>query len=189
MAIAAPPPHHHAVPQAVDERTSPAALRTVAVFEATKETVVLLLRLGLLALLHKDVEQAAESLLAHIHYGSEHRLSRVFLNAASKMTDFRLWALTAASIAYATVRYVEAYGWWNRRVWAEWFALLSGALYLPWEIYKLVRRPNWIHVGVIALNVAIVLYMLYIRILALPAGRGLRKQALSARWPARCKAA
>jgi uncharacterized membrane protein (DUF2068 family) len=165
MAIAAPPPHHPA-PQAVDERTSPAALRTVAVFEATKGTVVLLLGLGLLALLHKDVEQAAESLLAHIHYGSEHRLSRAFLNAASKMTDSRLWALTAASMAYATVRYVEAYGLWNRRVWAEWFALLSGALYLPWEIYKLIERPNWIHVGVIALNVAIVLYMLYIRILA-----------------------
>jgi uncharacterized membrane protein (DUF2068 family) len=82
------------------------------------------------------------------------------------MTDSRLWALTAAAIAYATVRYVEAYGLWNRRVWAEWFALLSGALYMPWELYRLIERPNWFHVGVLALNLVIVVYMLYVRVAA-----------------------
>ena len=160
------PKRRHPFPQAVDERTSPAALRSIAIFEAAKGTVVLLLGLGLLAFLHKDLEDAAESVLAHLHYGSQHRLARVFLHAAATMTDSRLWALTAAAAAYATVRYVEAYGLWNRRVWAEWFALLSGALYMPWEIYRLIERPNWIHVGVLALNLVIVLYMLYIRVAA-----------------------
>ena len=160
------PKRRHPPPQAVDERTSKAALRSIAIFEATKGAVVLLLGLGLLTFLHSDLENAAESALAHLHYGTEHRLARIFLHAASTMTDSRLWALAAAAAAYAAVRFVEAYGLWNRRVWAEWFALLSGALYTPWELYKVIERPNWIHITVLALNLVIVLYMLYVRLSA-----------------------
>jgi len=52
---------------------------------------------------------------------------------------------------------------WHRRVWAEWFALLSGTLYLPWEIYSVSMHPSILHYLVFAANLAIVLYMLYIR--------------------------
>jgi len=67
---------------------------------------------------------------------------------------------------YAGVRYTEAWGLWNRRVWAEWFALLCGALYLPWEIFKLLEVPNRLHLSVFLINIAIVLYILHIRIAA-----------------------
>jgi uncharacterized membrane protein (DUF2068 family) len=59
---------------------------------------------------------------------------------------------------------VEAYGLWNARVWAEWFALLSGCLYLPWEIYEVAIHPSWIKYGLFATNLAVVLYMLYVRV-------------------------
>ena len=48
-------------PQAVDERASVKGLRAVGTFEALKGVIVLLLGLGILGLLHKDVEAAAES--------------------------------------------------------------------------------------------------------------------------------
>ena len=66
--------------------------------------------------------------------------------------------------AESIVRFVEAYGLWHYRIWAEWFALLSGCLYLPWEIYKVAQKPTWIHWVVLAFNVVIVLYMLYVRL-------------------------
>jgi uncharacterized membrane protein (DUF2068 family) len=78
------------------------------------------------------------------------------------------------------VRFTEAWGLWNRRVWAEWFALLSGALYLPWEIFKLVELPNWWHVGVFLLNIAILLYILNIRIAAY---RDLAREQVEASHP------
>jgi uncharacterized membrane protein (DUF2068 family) len=138
----------------------------VATFEAIKGIVVLALGLGLLSLLHRDVEQAAEELLTHLHINPDRRLAHAFLNAASRLTDARLWAIFGASIAYAAVRFTEAWGLWKRRVWAEWFALLSGALYLPWEILKAAEHPTWIHLAVFGVNLAILLYMLYIRITA-----------------------
>jgi uncharacterized membrane protein (DUF2068 family) len=45
-------------------------------------------------------------------------------------------------------------------------ALLSGTLYLPWEIFKVVREPNWLHLSVFLLNIAILLDILSIRIAA-----------------------
>ncbi len=160
---------HHPIPSAVDERSSKVGLRTVATFEATKGVVVLLLGLGLLSLLHKDIEMAAEQLLEHLHVNPDHRLSHAFLNAASRMTDSSLWGIAGAAAAYATVRFTEAWGLWNRRVWAEWFALLSGCLYLPWELTKVFERTTLLHLGMLAINLAIVFYMLFIRVAAMRA--------------------
>jgi Predicted membrane protein len=69
-------------------------------------------------------------------------------------------------VAYSSVRFTEAWGLWKRRVWAEWFALLSGALYLPWEIVKVAERPNLVHLTVFITNMIVLLYMLYIRVAA-----------------------
>ena len=136
----------------------------VAVFEAIKGVLILALGLGLLSLLHKDVEEVAENLLSRFHVNSEHRMGHAIVNAASKLTDARLWAIAAAAVFDSGVRFVAAWGLWNRRVWAEWFVLLSGALYLPLEILKLAERANWLHVSIFVANVAILLYMLYIRL-------------------------
>jgi uncharacterized membrane protein (DUF2068 family) len=156
--------HKHPIPEAVDERTSTAGLRTVATIEIVKGTVVLLLALGLLTLLHKDVEDAAETLLDNLHIGPDRHISRVLMEAASGMTDRRIWAISGAALAYTTVRYIEGWGLWHRRVWAEWFALLSGALYLPIEILKMVEKPTWFRTLVFVTNLIIVLYMLYVRV-------------------------
>ena len=77
-----------------------------------------------------------------------------------------LLTLAGGAAAYSTVRFVEAYGLWHCRVWAEWFALLSGMLYLPWEIYEIIDRPTPIRFGILIANLAIVIYMLIIRLQA-----------------------
>ena len=166
----------HPAPQAVDQRSSATGLRAIATFEAIKGVVVLALSLGLLGLIHKDVEQTVENLLSHLHVNAEHRLGKVILHAASTTTDARLWALAGGAVAYSAVRFIEAWGLWNRRVWAEWFALLSCGLYMPVEILKLGEHPNWIHFVVFFGNLAIFLYMLWVRMAAYRAAPGLENR-------------
>lgn len=149
-------------PEAVDRRSSAAGLRAVATFEALKGIGVVLLGLILVAV-HQHAEDFTETLLYHLHMDPDKRLTQAVLNAAWHVTDARLWSIILAALAYATVRFVEAWGLWNRRVWAEWFALLSGALYLPWEILKLAERIDWERIGVLLVNVFIIIYMLMIR--------------------------
>ena len=95
------------------------------------------------------------------------RYAQVFLNLADNVTDKKLWVLAGGALAYSVIRFIEAYGLWRERTWAEWFALISGALYVPFEAYELVRRPTPIRAAVLAINLAVVFYMLYLRLSAL----------------------
>jgi uncharacterized membrane protein (DUF2068 family) len=142
------------------------ALRTVALFEAAKGLIVLLLGLGLLRLVHKNLDDLAEQVIRFLHASPGGRLSSLFVIAADKATDKGLWALAATAMVYSLVRFAEAYGLWYDREWAEWFALLSGAMYLPWEVYSLLRHPHPIKWVILLGNVAIVLFMLVLRIQA-----------------------
>ncbi len=162
---------HRSTPVAVDLRSHVGGLRAVATLEALKGVLAILLTVGLLFLLHKDFEQVAENILDALHISLDHPFSHAFLHMARNMTDGRLWGLAAGALAYATVRFVEAYGLWNRRVWAEWFALLSGGLYIPLEITKAIEHPDAVHVLVLVANIFIVLYMLWVRVSSIWPGR------------------
>lgn len=155
------------VPEAVDLHSHIGGLRTVATIEALKGFLAILLTVSLLFLLHKDVEQIAGDILDALHMNPERPISHAVLHMASKMTDGRLWGLAFGALAYATVRFIEAYGLWNRRVWAEWFALLSGSLYIPLEVTQAIDHPDIIHILVLLANILIVLYMLWIRMSAI----------------------
>jgi uncharacterized membrane protein (DUF2068 family) len=150
-------------PKAVDEFTSLAGLRTIAIFEAIKGAAVILLMLVLLAV-HSRMDELAESLLYHLHMDPDRRLSQAFLNAAYSLGDLKLDTIAAAALAYSAVRFIESWGLWHRRVWAEWFALLSGALYLPWEIAKVIEHRTPLHATILIVNLIIVGYMLAVRI-------------------------
>jgi uncharacterized membrane protein (DUF2068 family) len=142
------------------------ALRSVAMFEAAKGILVLVLGLGLLRFLHKNLEDTAEQVIRFLHASPGGHLSNLFINAASHASDKSLWALAGAAVIYSVVRFAEAYGLWNAREWAEWFALLSGAMYLPWEMYSLIRHPHPIKWVILLANVAVVVYMIVLRVQA-----------------------
>jgi uncharacterized membrane protein (DUF2068 family) len=136
-------------------------LRTVAVLEALKGALVLLVGFGLLSLVHHDVQRFAERLVAHAHLDPTARFPRIFIHAASRLTDVRLWLIAAVAAGYSLVRFIEAYGLWYGRRWAEWFAALSGAVYIPYELFELYERVTWLRLGTLTLNLAIVTFMVY----------------------------
>jgi uncharacterized membrane protein (DUF2068 family) len=142
------------------------ALRSVAMFEAAKGILVLVLGLGLLRFLHKNLEDTAEQVIRFLHASPGGHLSNLFINAASHASDKSLWALAGAAVIYSVVRFAEAYGLWNAREWAEWFALLSGAMYLPWEMYSLIRHPLPVKWVILLANLAVVIYMIVLRVQA-----------------------
>lgn len=137
------------------------AIRAIAALEAAKGALVLLVGFGLFSLIHHDVQHFAERMVAHAHLNPAARVPRVFLELAGRLTDARLMLLAAGALAYACFRFVEAYGLWYERRWAEWFAVLSAGFYLPFEIAALFKRVSPIGVGALLLNVAIMAFMAY----------------------------
>jgi len=140
-------------------RMSSGGVRIVAVIEAAKGLLVLAAGLGLFALVHRDVQAVAERIVEHFHLNPASRAPRIFLDLAAKAADANLQLLALGAAGYSLVRFVEAYGLWRARRWAEWFAVLAGGAYIPIEIFELWRRVTWIHFGLLAVNVAIVAYL------------------------------
>lgn len=151
-------------------------LRAVATFEFFKGVFVLLMGILALALVHKDVWLIAQSLLAAFHIDTDRRSAQLFLTFADNITDAWLWTAAQIAFAYAALRFAEAYGLWHERTWAEWVALVSGALLMPMEIRELLRGLTWLRGATFAGNLAVVLYMLYVIL----AGRQERQRAASA---------
>jgi uncharacterized membrane protein (DUF2068 family) len=134
-------------------------VRAVAVLEAAKGALVLAVGLGLLSLLHKDVEDAGERIVQHLHMNPARHYPQVFLKAAENLTDGRIMLLAAGAATYAVLRLVEAYGLWRDRRWAEWLSALSGGIYIPFEIVHLRHHPTGLSWGALVVNVLVVLLM------------------------------
>jgi uncharacterized membrane protein (DUF2068 family) len=137
-------------------------LRTVAVYEAAKGALVLVAGFGLLSLLQHDVQHFAEQLVAHLHLNPAKGYPRIFIDATTKVTDTRLWLFAVFALVYAAVRWVEAYGLWLGKRWAEWFAVASGGIYVPAEVYEIMRRVSWTKIMLLTINACIVAYMIYV---------------------------
>ena len=133
-------------------------------FEVTKAAIVLLLVCGLFQLIHKNLDDVAERVVQVLHVNPEGKLSNLFLELASHATDRSLWVLALGTLAYASVGLTEAYGLWREREWAQWFSLLSTALYLPPELYWMLRHPSWLKCAVLVINIVILLFMLSLRV-------------------------
>lgn len=138
-------------------------LRAVASLELAKGLTVLAAACAVIWLVQReDVGDVAFAFLRMLHISPDHHFARVFLEWADRMTDARVSVLAGFAGIYCTLRFVEAYGLWRARRWAEWIALISGGLYLPFEIFEIYRRVNVFHISLLLLNLAVVLYMLYL---------------------------
>lgn len=134
-------------------------LRTIALFEAAKGLLVLAAGVAALELIHADVQAAAEELVRHFHLNPASRSPRIFLRFAEAATPSHLLGLASGALAYALLRFVEAYGLWCGRRWAEWLAIVAGGLYLPIELWELAKGITWPRVTLFGLNLAIVAYL------------------------------
>ena len=114
--------------------------------------IVLATGLGGLELLGHDAQEIAEELVSHFHLNPASQLPRIFLLLAQQATPAHLWVFAAGATAYAAVRFMEAYGLWRGRVWAEWFAVISSGIYVPLELWELTRGPTWPQLTLLAIN-------------------------------------
>jgi uncharacterized membrane protein (DUF2068 family) len=141
------------------EKNHKYGLRTVATIEASKGLVVIALCAALLSLLNRDLSTLVDQLTTWLRLDSDSRIANWFYNLAERTTGRGIWTAVGVGLAYATCRFVEAYGLWRQRHWAEWFAVISGAIYVPFEFYALVTHPDWKVLALLAVNLIVVFYV------------------------------
>lgn len=136
-------------------------VRAIAAVEGFKGFIALCAASGLLLLVHEDLHRLAVTLVEHAHLNPAAMYPRVFIEAATDLQDSRLVLVAAGAGTYSLLRFVESYGLFRERAWAEALAAASGAIYVPFEIAELVRHPGWLSIALLAVNIAIVAVMVH----------------------------
>jgi uncharacterized membrane protein (DUF2068 family) len=136
-----------------------APIRIIAIYEAIKGVLVLAVGAGVLGFLHRHAQHAVEDIVGHFHLNPAREHPRIFERVLQNVTDGQLRWLALGALGYAGLHLVEAWGLWRERRWAEWLATLSGAIYLPFELYELFHTANWIPGVLFVINLAIVVLL------------------------------
>jgi uncharacterized membrane protein (DUF2068 family) len=143
--------------------SSKRGIHTIAIFEAFKGLLGLTVGIGLFSLRHKDLQDAAENLVEVLHFHPTGLYAQKFIEKAGHLNSSNLKLFIFIAAIYATIRFVEAYGLWRLRAWAQWFAIISGGLYIPVEIYEIFQKPTLTRVLILLVNIGVVLYLIYFR--------------------------
>jgi len=138
---------------------APLGLRSVAAFELFKGVLFLTIGLSALFLIHRDVDQAAENIVHLLHLDPAWHYCKIFIDESAKVTDTRLRLIALVSLTLAAIRFVEGYGLWHERPWAEWLAVISATVYIPIELRHFYNYPTRAAAVIFLVNVAIVLYL------------------------------
>jgi uncharacterized membrane protein (DUF2068 family) len=134
-------------------------LRTIALVEGAKSLAVLAAGTGVLALFHHSLQDAAETLVRHLHLNPASKYPRIFIDAAANLNDTGLLLLAGVAFVYAATHLAEAAGLWLERRWAEWLGVCNGSIYIPFELYEVMRHATALKIGTLLVNAAIVAYL------------------------------
>ena len=137
-------------------------LKAVAIFEALKGFLVLFAGLGVFFMTHEKIKASADQLVKHLHLNPAHVFSKIIIEVAGHLTNKRIHYILLFALLYSLMRFVESYGLWFARRWAEWFALVSGCVYLPIELFELAKGLTWFKIGLVVINLLVVLYMAFV---------------------------
>ncbi len=138
---------------------TPVALRSIALFEAAKGILACAAGGGLLSLRHTDLHAATDAFLLRHGIDPERHYTRLAIESVAQATHHHEAQIVGFAFAYGFIRLAEAYGLWNARHWAEWFAVISATLYLPLEVQHFAHRPGLVSAGIIIFNLLIILYL------------------------------
>lgn len=137
----------------------PVGLRAIALFEAAKGLLALAAVCGLLSLRHTDLHAVTDAFLLRHGIDPERHYMRLFIESVARATNHHTGQIAAVGFVYALIRLAEGYGLWRGKHWAEWFAVISAGLYLPWESIHFARHPRPFTAGVILFNLALIFYL------------------------------
>jgi uncharacterized membrane protein (DUF2068 family) len=131
----------------------------IGLFKIVKGISLLIIAVGLLRLLHKDVSTAVEHWVEVLRVDPENRFIHRGLVRIFNVTPKQLRELRAGTFLYAAIFLTEGTGLLARKHWAEYMTLISTGLFIPLEVYEIYRHFTMVKLAVTVVNVLIVWYL------------------------------
>jgi len=148
--------------------TNDRLIRLIAAFRLLKAALLIALGVGAFRLIHQDIGGVVEHWIEAFKLDPGNRFVDAALAKVSNLSPGQIRNLGLGSFVYAGLFLTEGIGLWLLKRWAEWFTVITTSSFVPVEIYEIHRHLTAPKVTVLAINLAIVGYLVY-RIRSRPA--------------------
>jgi uncharacterized membrane protein (DUF2068 family) len=137
-------------------------LLLIGLFKLAKAIFFFGVGVGAIHLLHKDLEDEVMRLALRFKFDPESRFVSLLLDKVDLIDAHRLRQISVATFGYSALALTEGVGLLLEKVWAEYLTLILTISFLPWEIYELVRRPDWFRLSLLLINLAVLWYLVWL---------------------------
>ena len=134
-------------------------LLLIGLFKLFKALLLIAIGIGAIRLLHKDVAAAVNHWTQVLHVDPENHYIHRILVRLLRVTPRQLKELSAGTFLYAGLFATEGIGLLLHKRWAEYFTIITTGLFIPLEVYELVRHFTVAKMAVLVINVLIVAYL------------------------------
>lgn len=147
------------LPMASRTATDSRVIYLIAAFKLFKGLVLFAVGIGALKLLNKDSAEQMYRWANAFRVDPGNRYLQLLLARLSIFNDKKLKELSAGTFFYSALLIAEGTGLLLRKHWAEYFTIIVTSSFIPLEVYELVRRGSFAKGVVLALNIALVAYL------------------------------
>jgi uncharacterized membrane protein (DUF2068 family) len=143
----------------------------IGVFKILEGMLFVLLGLGVVRLLHRDIGDLLVRVALALRIDPESHFVNLLLEQVQLLTPHKMRLISAGIFLKAGLDFLEGIGLAMEKTWAEWLTIGLTASFLPWEIFEIARHFTWVKVGITLLNVLVLLYLIWVQQLRLRAHR------------------
>ena len=137
-------------------------LLAIGLFKLVEAVFFLLVGAGAIHFIHHDLGEAAQRLAERLRFDPDRRVVAWVLDQLDDITAHRLRQIGVATFFYAGLRVTEGVGLVLEKVWAEYLTVAMTMAFLPWELYEIVRRLDWVRVGLLVVNIMVLAYLIWL---------------------------
>ena len=137
-------------------------LLLVGLYKLSKAIFFTALGAGALDLVHRNLGDLVLRLVDALRLDPMNKFVSMAMDRADLIGGHQLRQASMASFGYAVLCLIEGTGLVMRKVWAEYFTVVLTAAAMPWEGYEVLERYTIFKLGLLLLNFAVLLYLLWV---------------------------
>jgi uncharacterized membrane protein (DUF2068 family) len=134
-------------------------LLLIAAFKIFKGLALVAVGIGALRLLHKDVAAETERWIELLRVDPHNHYIHRVLEKLPILDARKLKELSVGTFFYSALYLTEGIGLALRKRWAEYFTIVSTSLFIPLEIYELIKHASIAKGVLLLVNAGIVAYL------------------------------
>jgi uncharacterized membrane protein (DUF2068 family) len=154
---ATPVAPHHARPW----RERDQLIEIIAIFKFVKAAGLIAVDFGAIRMLDPATAEVLQRWILALSESASHPRIQQMLELLAGFSPRKIQLIGAAALFYAVLYIVEGLGLWFEAKWAEYLTITATSLFIPLEVYEVIRRQTLPRFGALVINVVMVLYLIY----------------------------